>query len=57
MNDLEWNASHEAAVRKVLAAGLSTGHADTPEELMDEVLWQYQELLNKFTAQVKPNPQ
>lgn len=37
-------AEHEAAVKLVLDAGLSTGHADGPEDLMAEVLSQIEDL-------------
>lgn len=39
-----------AAARMVLDAGLSTGHADTMEDLMSEVLGQYKELKAKHLA-------
>ena len=42
----ELEADLEAAVKLVLAAGLSTGHADTCADLMEEVLSQFKENKN-----------
>ena len=42
------NEDLERCVRMVLAAGLSTGHADTHADLIDEVLDQYRELSDKL---------
>lgn len=38
----------ERAVKLVLEAGLSTGHADNWPDLVDELLEQYQELREKL---------
>ena len=43
----ELESDKEAAVSLVLAAGLSTGHAETFAGLMEEVLWQYTETETK----------
>lgn len=60
----ELKAEHEACCKLVIVAGLVTGHADTPTQLMREVLIQYGELKaerdalkqhkDKFIAQVLP---
>ena len=46
----ELEADREAAVQLVLAAGLSTGHADNFSELMKEVLVQYTEIRARAEA-------
>lgn len=38
----------ESCVRKVLSYGLATGNADSVEELLDEVLDQYECLVQKY---------
>lgn len=47
---MDYTASLENAIKCVLAEGLSTGHADSFEELMGEVLWQYRELREKLRS-------
>ena len=46
-----WNAaikySLERAVKKVLEAGLSTGHADTIDDLMSELIGEIQDSYNR----------
>ena len=46
------NADLEAAVKMVLAAGLSTGHADHFQDLMGEVLGQYDELKQQILCDI-----
>ena len=46
-------ADKEAAVKLVLDAGLSTGHADTVVQLIGEVLEQYESLRAEIAAKDK----
>ena len=43
------DADLEAGVKRVLAAGLATGHADTWLGLLDEVLYQHEWLQRRLT--------
>ena len=46
--------AHEKVVKLVLAAGLSTGHADTAHDLMVEVLDQVEEIRKELKQAIVP---